>query len=120
MNEEKLEYFKDKLETELKLVEDELKHVGRKNPSNQSDWEGRPADFDVDTADDTEIADKIEEYEENTAVLKNLEIRFNEIKKALKRIEDRTFGVCAVGREIIEEDRLEANPAATTCKRHMK
>jgi RNA polymerase-binding transcription factor DksA len=114
------EYFKEKLEEELFSVEKELNSVGRKNPDNKNDWEAEPADFDTDQADESEKADKIEEYEENTAVLKELEIRYNDIKDALAKIENKTFGVCEISGEPIEEDRLIANPAARTCKKHME
>lgn len=115
-----IEYFKEKLEEELQLVEKELEEVGRKNPDNKSDWEAEPAEFDTDTADDSERADKMEEFEENAAVLKELEIRFNDIKDALKKIEDGKYGLCEVCSEPIEEDRLIANQAARTCKKHME
>lgn len=115
-----INYFKNKLEEELSLVEKELENVGRKNPDNAKDWEAEPADFDTDTADDSETADKIEEYEENTAVLKELEIRYNDIKDALRKIEEGKYGICEIGGEPIEEDRLKANQAARTCKKHME
>lgn len=114
------DHHKTKLEEELKLVEGELMSVGRKNPDNPGDWEATPKDTDNWRPDDQETADKIEGYEENTAVLKQLEIRYNEIKVALEKIAAGTFGVCEVGGEEIEEARLEANPAATTCVKHMK
>ena len=114
------EYFKEKLEEELLLVEKELNDVGRKNPDNKPDWEAEPADFDTDKADENETADKIEEYEGNTAVLKELEIRYNDIKDALKKIEEGKFGICEISGQLIEEDRLIANPAARTCKAHME
>ena len=114
-----IDYFKEKLEEELALVEKELNEVGRKNPDNKADWETEPADFDADRADDSEKADSIEEFEENTAVLKELEIRYNDVKDALAKIEKGAFGTCEISGEIIEEDRLIANPAARTCKKHM-
>jgi RNA polymerase-binding transcription factor DksA len=113
-------YFKGKLEEELSLVEKELNNVGRKNPDNKNDWEAEPADFDTDSADTSETADKMEEFEENEAVLKELEVRYNDIKDALAKIENGTYGVCEVGGEPIEEERLIANQAARTCKKHMK
>lgn len=104
-------------------MEEELSHLGKKNPSVQNgttDWESKkPEDLEIDTADETEIADKMEEYEENTAVMSNLEVRYNEIKSALQKIADGTYGICEIGSEQIELDRLEANPAAKTCKEHM-
>jgi RNA polymerase-binding transcription factor DksA len=114
-----IEYFKEKLEEELLLVEKELNSIGRKNPDNKNDWEAEPADFDSDSADENETADKMEEYEENTAVLKDLEIRYNNIKDALTKIEEDKYGICEISGQLIEEDRLIANPAARTCKAHM-
>lgn len=115
-----INHLKGKLEAELAQVEQELSHFGRRNPDNQEDWEGKPADFDTDTADESEAADKIEEYEENTAVVKELEIRYNDIKAALDKIEAQEYGMCEVCGAPIEADRLEANQAARTCKEHME
>lgn len=113
-------YFQKKLKEELALVEQELKNIGRINPDNIADWEARPADFSIDSADESESADKIEEFEENTALLKELEIRYNDIKVALAKIEKGDYGSCEVCGKPIEEDRLIANQAARTCKEHME
>jgi|SRR3989344_4395215 len=111
-------YFKGKLEEELVLVEHELKSVGQKNPDNKTDWEVKAIDF-ADSADENETADKQEEYEENAAILSELEKKLNDIKSALVKIDTGVYGICEVSNEPIEEDRLEANPAARTCKVHM-
>lgn len=113
------ETFKKKIEAELTQVETQLKTVGRINPSNPKDWEAVPPDENVEPADEAEVAENLDSYEENTGILKQLEIRYNELKEALKRIEAGTYGICTVGKEQIETDRLEANPAATTCKKHL-
>lgn len=113
-------HFKGKLEEELLLVEKELKDVGQRNPDNKEDWVATPQkDFDTDNADENETADKIEEFEGNAAVLTELEIKYNEIKSALSRIEKDEYGYCEVCKNPIEEDRLVANPSAKTCKAHM-
>lgn len=113
-------HYKEELEKELATLEGELKTVGRINPSNPNDWEPVPQKMDIDTADENELSDKIEGYEENSAILKQLETRFNEVKNALKKIEEGSFGKCEVCGKEIEEKRLEANPAAPTCMEHMK
>ena len=113
-------HLEEKLKAELGIVEKELKTVGRKNPSNPADWEARPDKMDVMPADSNEVADAIESYEENAGILKQLEIRFNEIKGALDRIGNGTFGLCETCQHPIEAERLEANPAASTCIKHMK
>jgi len=119
-NDMDIDYFKDKLEEELLLVEKELNSIGRKNPDNKIDWEAEPTLMNEDSADPNETADNIEEYEGNTAVLKELEIRYNDIKNALAKIEKEIYGMCEISGEPIEEERLIANPAARTCKKHME
>lgn len=112
--------YQELLTKELALVEKELKTIGRRNPSNPADWEAMPDKMDTLASDSNDVADSIESYEENTGILKQLEIRFNEIKGALERIEGGTYGICEVSGEPIETKRLDANPAATTCLKHMK
>lgn len=112
--------FKKKLEDELKILETDLATIGRRNPRNPADWEPVPEKMDVLQSDQNEVADSIEAFEENSAVLKQLEIRYNEVKTALERIKDGAYGRCNVGGEEIEIERLHANPAATTCKKHME
>lgn len=120
MNKDQINKYRQQIEAELKQVETELKTVGRTNPDNPADWEAVPDKMDISPADNNEVADSIEDYEENTAILKQLEIRYNELKNALKQMDVGKYGVCEIGGEIIESERLDANPAATTCKLHMK
>jgi len=121
MNDAKISAFKSQLEKELTTVEKELKTVGVQNPANKDDWEAKEVEMDVmnSPADENESADKLEEYGQNRAINDTLEIRYNNIKRALEKIEDGTFGICEIGNEPIEEERLEANPAARTCEAHM-
>ena len=114
-------HVKQKLEAEFATVEQELKSVGVQNPKNPSDWEATERQMDVvnATQDPNEAADKQEEYVENRAIVDQLEIRYNSIKRALQKIEKGTYGICEISGHPIEKDRLEANPAARTCKAHM-
>ncbi|MBP9749657.1 MAG: TraR/DksA C4-type zinc finger protein [Candidatus Pacebacteria bacterium] len=70
-------------------------------------------------ADANESADRTEEYQIDSIVLNELEARYRNTVRALKKIEAGTFGVCEVSGEPIEEDRLRANPAARTAKAHL-
>jgi len=120
MEKVKQEKFKKVLEDELKLLENELNSVGRKNPDNPKDWEAEPDEEAQPSADSIDYADEIEEFEGNTAILKELEVRYNEVKKALEKMKDGTYGICDVCGKEIPEARLGANPAATTCLEHTK
>lgn len=106
------------LEEEKTRLEAELQTVGRKNPSNPDDWEAVPSETGQES-DPTDAADLIEGFEANTAILKDLEARYNDVLAALARIADGTYGVCEISGEAIEEDRLGADPAARTCKTHL-
>lgn len=115
---EQIAKFKNKLEEELKLLEEELSSVGRRNPSNEADWEAKPNDTEPES-DPNEMADHIEDYETNTGIVKELEIRYNNVRRALDKIEKGTYGKCEITDEDIELARLEANPSARTCKDHL-
>ena len=114
-----MKHFKELLAKELKLLETELATVGRKNPENPADWEATEKDGEIDNAEEGDVAGGIETYETNIAIVGQLETRLKEVQNALQKIENGNYGKCEVCGENIEQDRLEANPAATTCKTHM-
>ena len=106
------------LEEERALLEKELQSVGRINPENPEDWEPT-ADEVTETAEQESLASEITDFEDRSAIEFELEERYNDIKRALRDIAAGTYGYCNVCNQEIEEDRLHANPAATTCKAHL-
>ncbi len=110
--------FKEKLERELERVTEELKEIGRKDPSHPSDWQPTETEIDSDHADDTDVADNQESFMENKSIMDKLEVQYRDIKLALEKIEKGTYGTCEVSGEEIPEARLEANPSARTCIEH--
>ena len=113
-----IEHFKKLLEKELETVEKELKTVGRVSDTNQADWEAtRPVGG--ATAEEGDLAEGIQGYDNNIAIVDQLETQLNDVKTALLKIEKGEYGVCEVCHQPIEEDRLEASPTAKTCKEHM-
>lgn len=112
--------YKERLEEELKTLEGELKSIGRPNPQNPADWEAATTgDFAGDDADSNVASDALEELSGNTAILHDLEARLQDVNRALGKIEKGTYGVCEVGDEEIEPERLAADPTARTCKAHI-
>ncbi len=118
MNKNDIQHFKEKLLKEKALLESELESVGKKD-QNSPDWNATSGDIETDSADENEVADKFEELAENEIILDKLEPQYREVKEALDRIENGTYGVCKVSGEPIEKERLEANPSAQTCMKHM-
>lgn len=117
MNQEKITHFKKRLGDELQTIENELKGLGWKNEAGE--WEAQ-AQVDTTATESDELADRMEEYQENRAEIDELQITWNNIKRALDKIEEGTYGTCEISGEEIEEERLEANPSARTCVAHME
>ena len=65
-------------------------------------------------------ADRFEDFEARSSMMRTLEPRLNNILKALKGLNRESFGKCEVCKKDIENARLEANPAAQTCKNHLE
>jgi len=115
----KTDIIKTKLEEERNLLEGELSKLGKVDKTG--DWEATPEEETTGPqADENDLFDKTEEYEERSSTLDSLEKRLANINKALLKIKNGNYGICEVCGKKIEEDRLEANPAALTCKEDME
>ena len=111
--------IKENLEKEKKDLIDQLKEIGRQN-TETGDWEAFPEEMSTPESDQNDMADRFEDFESRSSTVNVLEERLGTIEKALKNIKKESFGKCIVcGREI-EADRLKANPAAETCKKHLE
>jgi RNA polymerase-binding transcription factor DksA len=115
-----LKHFKNILDKERKVLIDELKDLGIMNPKTGS-WEAipNPEEMSVSEADENDMADRGEDFQERTSTLNTLQKRLQEVDKAIQKINEKKYGRCEIGGEEIENERLEANPAATTCKNHL-
>ena len=65
------------------------------------------------------MADRFEDFESKSSMIKVLEPRLQAILNALKNINKESFGRCEVCKKDIEIARLEINPSARTCKKHL-
>ncbi len=113
------EYFKEKLVTEKENLINSLSEIAKPSATNPDDWDTVPGDTEEITMRE-EVADRLEDNEEREATEKTLETRLDEINLALEKIATDDYGHCEICHMEIEEDRLEANPAAATCKAHIE
>lgn len=120
MTSQNLSKYKNILEAEKTLLTQELGSVGRINPDNKNDWEPIKADGNIDQAEMEERATEITDFEDRSAVEFTLEERLKKINAALARISEDAYGACKVCKNPIEDARLDANPAAETCKAHIE
>jgi len=114
----KIKRLQGKLEEEKKKLEAQMAGIGRKNPAVPGDWEPVPTEVGTES-DIVDQADVVMSRENNTAILADLEARYDSVLSALKRMEEKKYGKCEVCSKEIEAARLEADPAATTCKEHL-
>jgi RNA polymerase-binding transcription factor DksA len=110
--------LKEKLESERDILLGELSDIGRLNPET-NEWEAVPETQDFPEADPNNAADRFEDFESRSSMLKDLELRLNNILSALKKMDRVSFGKCEICKKEIEVSRMEANPAARTCKEHI-
>lgn len=98
----------------------QLSDIAAKDPATGL-WAPKDPQMDVmaPQAEPNEAADKIEELDERGEEVTTLSARLADVEKALEHIEAGTYGRCEVCDKEIEEERLEANPAARTCQEHM-
>jgi RNA polymerase-binding transcription factor DksA len=113
MNQEKITEYKNILEITLLELTKNLESIATQNPSTK-DWVAVPIASDLKNADNNEEADGVEEWNERRATLGQLEIRYRNILRALKKIKENKYGICEISGDEIEETRLDANPAART------
>ncbi len=117
MDEKILKELKKKLEEEEELLTRELSEISVKSPSNEDNWMAVPDGEEAGNMKE-DGAHRQEILHDRSAITDNLEIRLRNVKGALKKMEDSTYGVCEETGEAIEIERLRVNPAARTCKKH--
>jgi RNA polymerase-binding transcription factor DksA len=111
--------IKEKLEKERDVLLDGLRDMGKLDPET-GEWEATPETQSIPETDQNDMADRFEDFEARSSMIKTLAPRLNDILKALKHLNRDSFGKCSVCGKDIEMTRLEANPAATTCKKHLE
>ena len=114
------EGFKKKLLYEKERLMKELTELGVRNPRASADWIPIPEDVERFEADPNIVADQSENWAERRGTLDALETRFNNVTRALLKLEDGMYGTCEICTGNIEGDRLNVNPAARTCKKHLE
>lgn len=110
--------IKEKLEKEKEVLFGQLSDIGKLNPET-NEWEAMPEERESRESDQNDMADRFEDFEARSIMIKALEIRFNNILSSLKGLNKESFGKCTVCEKDIEMARMEANPAAKTCKKHL-
>ncbi len=111
--------IKEKLEQERDVLLEQMKDMGKLN-AETGEWEAIPEEQAYPETDPNDMADRFEDFEARSSMMRTLEPRLAAILKALKGLNRESFGTCKVCKGDIEMDRLEVNPSAETCKKHLE
>ncbi len=105
--EEFIQEMKQKLEEEKTQLQKELDNLSHK------DHEDYQANFPEYGRNEEENVTEVADFQARFATTETIEARLKDVEKAFQRIEEGTYGMTTDG-ERIPEERLRANPAATT------
>ncbi len=114
MDQADLEKFKKLLEERKKKLEAELASIAKKDDKLKGDYDTVFPDFGTAQSSDEE-AMEVAAYESTLPIEYALELKLVDINKALKKIEDNTYGTCENCHEPIDAKRLEIMPEAKFC-----
>ena len=104
--------MKTTLEAEMEKLEKELGKFTTKNEHVEGDYDASFPEY-GDKSDDN--AHEVEQYTVNKPLEITLEKALRDIKKALTRMEEGSYGVCKYCDLPIEEKRLQARPTSSSC-----
>lgn len=111
--------IKEKLEQERDVLLNQMKDMGKLDPET-GDWEATPEEMSGPELDPNDMADRFEDYESKSSMIKVLEPKLKNVLAALKNLNKVSFGKCKVCKKDIEKSRMEVSPSAQTCKKHLE
>ncbi|OQA53081.1 MAG: RNA polymerase-binding transcription factor DksA [candidate division WS2 bacterium ADurb.Bin280] len=100
------------LKTQEKKIRESIERI-------EKDIEKREKYSDIGGSSD-DNALEFEAFEENLALGKSENKKLQELKAALKKLENKEYGICAKCKGKIEEARLKLYPEAVYCATHAK
>jgi len=119
MNKKQIQKLKERLEEDIKTLEEELKSIANKDPELKDDWDSKFPKFNGEFGGSAmEIgADEVEAYGNRLPVEYALELKLRDAKLALEKIKKDAgeYGKCEKCGKKIDEKRLEVYPAARLC-----
>ena len=113
MDQKVIDELKEKLEAGRKSIQTELESFASEDPNLKHNWDTRYPNREDGDKDDE--ADEVHEYDNMLALEHSLELKLKDVKSALEKIQNGTYGICEKCGKRITEERLQACPEAKTC-----
>jgi DnaK suppressor protein len=112
MNQAFLKEMEENLLKEEKRLKDELGEFAKQNPKNSEDYDAK---FPNMGDKEDENAEEVATFSTNLTLERTLEASLRDVEKALERIRKGTYGICKYCNKQIDEKRLRARPASSSC-----
>lgn len=108
-----IERMKTLLLQEKERLERELSDIGTKDPVLKEHYEAAYPESGGNSDDDNAM--EVTEYSDELSLKSRLEKELQDTDSALKAIEKKKYGICKYCQKEIQEKRLEARPASSSC-----
>lgn len=108
-----IEKMKEALLQEQTRLERELSDIGTKDPSQKEHYEAAYPESGGNSDDDNAM--EVTEYSDELSLKSRLEKELGDTTSALKAIEKKKYGICKYCNKEIDEKRLTARPASSSC-----
>ena len=106
------EHARERLEEERVRLESVMESFAGEGDETESESLGELSDADQHQAD---VGTETFEREKDLSILERVEAELADVERALERINDGTYGRCEACGKPMDEERLEAVPAARLC-----
>jgi len=104
--------MEDQLMKEKQRLAKELAEFAEQNPKNSQDYDAK---FPNMGDKEDENAEEVDTYSTNLTLERTLESTLRDVEKALDRIKKGNYGICKYCGKEIDEKRLRARPASSSC-----
>ena len=112
LSDKTLKEIEAKLLEEKTKLENELGQISSKNAKNPTDYEANFPDF---GSSEDENAAEVTTFTDNLTLERTLESALRDANKALESIKSGKYGTCKYCGKEIDEKRLLARPASSSC-----
>jgi DnaK suppressor protein len=104
--------IEEQLVAEAGRLKAELLEFSNQNPKNMEDYDAK---FPNMGDKEDENAEEVATFSTNLTLERTLEGSLRDVEKALERIKKGTYGICKYCNKEIDEKRLRARPASSSC-----
>ena len=113
MTKEKLSYFKQRLDEEHDRLMQELQNFGKEDPRTPGKFEATYPESGSNSDDDNAM--EIAEFVDDATIEARISAELKDVDQALQAVEKGVYGTCKYCNKPIDEKRLEARPASSSC-----